>query len=61
MVRPTRFELVAFCFGGKRSIQAELRARLNQVYYFAALFVTADDFFAAPSVSDVNLTIISRQ
>ena len=27
VVRPTRFELVAFCFGGTRSIQAELRAQ----------------------------------
>ncbi len=27
LVRPIRFELMAFCFGGKRSIQAELRAQ----------------------------------
>jgi hypothetical protein len=26
LVRPVRFELTAFCSGGKRSIQAELRA-----------------------------------
>ena len=27
VVRPVRFELTTFCSGGKRSIQAELRAR----------------------------------
>ncbi len=30
LVRPVRFELTAFCSGGKRSIQAELRAHVGK-------------------------------
>ena len=38
LVRPTRFELVAFCFGGKRSIQAELRAHCCRPFGYSLLY-----------------------
>jgi hypothetical protein len=50
LVRPVRFELTAFCSGGKRSIQAELRAHLS--HCTATLHLVVGPITVPPLKSD---------